>query len=227
MIEKFPDHMGCVKKVLGLDSLRKKHASFEQKRQLLSKYNMFMADDRILPMMSKALGKAFIKAKRLPVPINLTRELALPLAVQKALSATCMTVNTGTCISIRTGHTGMEPEKISANIMAIVKSAVTKIPRSWANVQMISIKTADSVSLPVYNKTPEALKEIAKLAGITGVSNKEQTSNNDETEINQHQMREAKKEDNLKSPLLQALKKTKADGRGKDDNHEEKATKLR
>ena len=209
MIEKFPDHMGCVKKVLGLDSLRKKHASFEQKRQLLSKYNMFMADDRILPMMSKALGKAFIKAKRLPVPINLTREIALPLAVQKALSATYMTVNTGTCISIRTGHTGMEPEKISANIMAIVKSAVTKIPRSWANVQMISIKTADSVSLPVYNKTPEALKEIAKLAGITGVSNKEQTSNNDETEINQHQMREAQKEDNLKSPLLQALKKQK------------------
>eukprot|EP00536_Pseudo-nitzschia_multiseries_P016438 jgi/Psemu1/221358/e_gw1.1116.12.1 len=150
MIEKFPDHMGCVKKVLTLDSLRKKHQSFDQKRQLLSKYNMFMADDRILPMMSKALGKAFIKSKKLPVPINMTRESALPFAIQKALSATYMTVNKGTCISIRVGHTGMDSKKLVANILAVAKSASTKIPRSWANIQMIGVKTADSVSLPVY-----------------------------------------------------------------------------
>ena len=41
MIEKFPEHMGCVKKVLGLQSLRKKHARFEQRRELLNKYNFF------------------------------------------------------------------------------------------------------------------------------------------------------------------------------------------
>merc|ERR1712166_587333 len=181
-----PDHMGCVKKVLSLDSLRKKHSSFEQKRELLSKYNMFMADDRILPMLSKALGKAFIKAKRLPIPIDLTREKALPFAIQKALSATYMTVNTGTCISIRAGHTGMEPKKLTENIIAIAKTAVSKIPRSWANVQMIGVKTADSVSLPVYNKTPEALREIAKLAGVSvdvGISGdkdeKEEKNRND------------------------------------------------
>merc|ERR1712166_32609 len=162
-----PDHMGCVKKVLSLDSLRKKHSSFEQKRELLSKYNMFMADDRILPMLSKALGKAFIKSKKLPIPVDLTRETALPFIIQKALSATYMTVNTGTCITIRAGHTGMEPEQLAANVIAIAKAAATKIPHSWANIQLIGVKTADSVSLPVYNKTPEALREIAKLAGIT------------------------------------------------------------
>jgi ribosome biogenesis protein UTP30 len=207
MIEKFPDHMGCVKKVLSLDSLRKKHSSYEQKRELLSKYNMFMADDRILPMMSKALGKAFIKAKRLPIPINLTREAALPFAIQKALSATYMTVNTGTCISIRAGHTGMDSKNLTENIIAIADKAAYKIPRSWANVQMVSIKTADSVSLPVYNKTPEALREIAKLAGVSvdvGVSDdKEEGSSKDDTSDS------GKKKKDLKSPLLQALKKTK------------------
>jgi ribosome biogenesis protein UTP30 len=101
MIAKFPDHMGCVKKVLGLQSLRTKHARYEQRRELLNKYNFFMADDRILPMLSKALGKDFFNAKKLPIPINLNRKEALPFAIQKALSATYMTVSTGTCIMIR------------------------------------------------------------------------------------------------------------------------------
>jgi len=220
MIEKFPDHMGCVKKVLGLDSLRKKHGSYEQKRQLLSKYNMFLADDRILPMMSKALGNAFIKAKKLPVPINLTREAALPFAIQKALSATYMTVNTGTCISIRAGHTGMEPKKLVENIIAIAHTAVSKIPRSWANVQMIGVKTADSIYLPVYNKTPETLREIAKLAGVNvnvGISgdtnDKEEKSQNDGNTGSQG-LKE-KKNKGLRSPLLQALKKQKRVGEEK------------
>jgi ribosome biogenesis protein UTP30 len=101
MINRFPDHMGCVKKVLGLQSLRKKHAQYEQRRELLAKYNIFMADDRILPMLSKALGKDFFKAKKLPIPITLTRKEALPFAIQKALSATFMTIPEGTCITVR------------------------------------------------------------------------------------------------------------------------------
>lgn len=101
MIERFPEHMGCVKKVLGLQSLRTKHARYEQRRALLNKYNIFMADDRILPMLSKALGTDFYKAKKLPIPISLTRQEALPFAIQKALSATYMSISKGTCIMIR------------------------------------------------------------------------------------------------------------------------------
>lgn len=101
MIERFPEHMGCVKKVLGLQSLRTKHARYEQRRALLHKYNVFMADDRILPMLSKALGTDFYKAKKLPIPINLTRKEALPFAIQKALNATYMTISKGTCVMIR------------------------------------------------------------------------------------------------------------------------------
>ncbi len=101
MIERFPEQMGCIKKVLGLQSLRTKHARYEQRRTLLHKYNVFMADDRILPMLSKALGADFYKAKKLPIPIALTRKEALPFAIQNALSATYMSIAKGTCIMIR------------------------------------------------------------------------------------------------------------------------------
>jgi ribosome biogenesis protein UTP30 len=211
MIERFPDHMGGVKKVLTLDSLRKKYTSYEQKRELLHKYNVFMADDRILPMLSKSLGKAFIKTKRLPVPICLTRENALPFAIQKALSATYMTINTGTCITIRAGHTGMEPQKLVENVAAIVEAAVPKMPRQWANVQLIGVKTADSVSLPIYNKTPEVLREIAKMAGLkessTKATGESKIAGDKKEDKDNSKESKSKKKREIKSPLLQALKK--------------------
>jgi len=101
MITRFPDEMGCIKKVLGLQSLRTKHARYEQRRALLHKYNVFMADDRILPMLSKALGSDFYKAKKLPLPITLTRKEALPFTIQRALNATYLSISKGTCFTIR------------------------------------------------------------------------------------------------------------------------------
>mmetsp|Transcript_37157 Transcript_37157/g.90107 ORF Transcript_37157/g.90107 Transcript_37157/m.90107 type:complete len:501 (-) Transcript_37157:1523-3025(-) len=234
MIAKFPDHLGGVKKVLGLDSLRKKHCNtYEQRRQLLHKYNMFLADDRILPMLSKLLGKAFIQSKRLPVPIDVTRETALPFAVQKALTSTYMTLSKGTCVSVRAGHTGMKPEHIVANVLAIcdgMTGAIPKFPRKWANVQMIGIKTADSTLLPIYNQTPEALKEIAKMAGLNDVAIPSTTTSKSDKKkkMDQQQKDDSKKRD-LKSPLLKALKKQKReeDDKDKTANKEPSAKKTK
>jgi ribosome biogenesis protein UTP30 len=221
MIVNFPDHMSCVKKVLTLTSLRKKYTSYAQKRELLHKYNMFMADDRILPMLSKALGNAFIQTKRLPVPINFTRQKVLPFAIQKALSATYMTINTGTCITIRAGHTGMDVKKLIENISAITEGAVPKMPRKWANVQSIGIKTADSISLPIYNKTPVVLRAIAKLAGIKpDVGLGGECPDVPAQEDDGSKGEQVTKKLPTKSPLLKALKKQK-------QNEENESSKRR
>lgn len=101
MVEEYSDHMGCVKKVLTLESIRKKHSQFHQRRELMQKYDVFMADDRILPMLTSALGKDFVKAKKQPLPLTLTRKVALPFAIQRNLSATYMTFSQGTSVMIR------------------------------------------------------------------------------------------------------------------------------
>ena len=40
-------------KIITLDKLRTDYKRFEQKRELLATYDMFLADDRILPMLCK------------------------------------------------------------------------------------------------------------------------------------------------------------------------------
>lgn len=232
LIEKFPDHLGCVKKVLGLDSLRKKFGRYEQKRELLAKYDMFLADDRILPMLGKTLGKKFFDRKQHPIPIKLTRKEALPFAVQNCLKATFMYIPSGRCISIRAGSTAMPLDKIVENCKTIVQEAAAKIPNKWKNILKVSIKTSGSISLPFYNIDPEELMEASKMVEEEDEGKSEVKANKNEnnkrtrtkvdtsssTNTDKKIKLDQKKRANanaMKSPLLKALKKkTKNGGSG-------------
>lgn len=101
MVSRFPDQLGCVKKVLGLQSLRTKHKTFTQRRALLERFDVFFADDRILPMLTKALGGKFFEKKKQPIPLRLTRKEALPFAVQRCLRSTFMYLSAGTCVTVK------------------------------------------------------------------------------------------------------------------------------
>jgi len=202
MIARFPSQLGCIKKVLGLQSLRTKHKDFAQKRALLARFDVFLADDRILPMLTKALGGKFFNKKKQPVPIKLTRKEALPFAVQKCLRSTFMHLSAGTCLTVKAGSTAMPSAKLIANIQSICAAVPTKVPRKWSNVRSISIKTTASVALPIYNKTPEELEEIMKLAKEEGKeAAKEEKANEDVGK---------KRKLVASTPLAKALKKQKA-----------------
>ena len=209
MIEQFPDEMGFVKKVLGLESLRKKHSQYSQRRELLKKYTVFMADDRILPMLTSCLGKDFLKAKKHPIPVDITRKNSLPFNILKSLSSTFLHLSEGTCVTVKAGYTHMSTDELVANTMAVLENGVPFIPRKWANVRAIAVKTPMSTSLPFYNKTPEELVEIARLAGI------EQVWKSDGNKVEKMEIEgknaegSPKKRKDSKSPLLQALKKQK------------------
>jgi len=58
LIDLFPHHkaMTRIKKVLTLTSLRTKYGKYANRRELLARFDVFMADDRILPMLGRALG---------------------------------------------------------------------------------------------------------------------------------------------------------------------------
>ena len=65
---------GVIIKVLGLSKLREKYHEHKTRRELCSKYDLFIADDRILPMLTKALGTVFFRKKKQPVPMRVMRK---------------------------------------------------------------------------------------------------------------------------------------------------------
>lgn len=95
----------------------------------------------------------------------------------------------------------MTQKQVLENIQAVIQNAVPKIPGKWSNIRCIAIKTPSSMSLPFYNKTPEELAAIAKLAGVEKPNVIEQEDAKPK--------KEAKRKLAAKSPLVQALKKQK------------------
>ncbi|KAL9189690.1 hypothetical protein ACHAXT_009365 [Thalassiosira profunda] len=204
LVARFPAELKCVKKVLGLQSLRTKHKSFAQRRELLDRFDVFFADDRILPMLSKALGSKFFERKKQPIPVRLTRREALPFMIQKCLRSTFMYLSAGTCLTVKAGNTAMPPVKLLANIEAVCAGVPAKVPRKWANVQSIAVKTASSVALPIYNKTPQELELIMKLASEEKESKKE-VDDGEKKEEGEREEKKRKKD----TALAKALKKQK------------------
>lgn len=98
----------------------------------------------------------------------------------------------------------MSQKQVLENIEAVVQNAIPKIPGKWSNIRCIAIKTPTSMSLPFYNKTPEELVVISKMAGL-----EESTTTNKLEEVEIKEKKETKRKLAAKSPLVQALKKQK------------------
>eukprot|EP00501_MAST-03F_sp_TOSAG23-6_P001234 GSMAST32.ASY1.ANO1.1280.1 assembled CDS len=143
-----------LKKVIGLNKLRKNYAQYKQRRELLSSYDVFLTDDRILPMLPKAIGKKFFVAKKQPIPIKVIGRRNLKKQVERARNATYLYLGWGACSSVRIGLTNMEHEAIVDNIMGAMETISLKIPRKMKGIQAIHIKTSNSIALPIYNSLP-------------------------------------------------------------------------
>ncbi|KAK9825035.1 hypothetical protein WJX74_002654 [Apatococcus lobatus] len=152
--------IGKIAKVVGLSKLRTKYESFEAKRQLCAQYDLFLADDRILPFLPKLLGKSFFKKKKQPIPLDLTRA-DWGAQVKRACSCTYLFRSPGSCLNIRVARSNFSERQCSENIIAVLQQVTAHIPKKWDNVQAVFLKTADSVALPLYQVLPEAVQKIS------------------------------------------------------------------
>lgn len=141
-----------VSKVMGVGKLRTDYKAFEVRRQLCNGYDLFLADERVLPLLPKLLGKTFFDKKKLPIPVDLSKKQpeALKKELTEAIQCTTLNFTTGPCVSIKIGVTKQTAAELKENTTAVLDQAIKKIPGGWKNIRSIHMKTATSVSLPVY-----------------------------------------------------------------------------
>jgi ribosomal protein L1 len=140
-----------LKRVIGLNKLRKNYATFKARRELLQSFELFLSDDRIVPMLPKAIGKKFFTAKKQPAPIKVTGKKNLKQQVERARNATFLYLGWGACSAVRVALTSMDEEAVVENILAAMRTIAEKVPRKMKGIQGVHIKTHDSIALPVYN----------------------------------------------------------------------------
>eukprot|EP00887_Chlorella_sp_A99_P005117 scaffold25.g5117.t1 len=147
------ERVAGVAKVIGLSKLKTKYESHEAKRQLCNSYDLFLADDRVLPSLPKLIGKAFFKKKKQPVPVRLSGK-DWAGQIRRACEATYLHLSGGSALTIRVARSSQSEAQCAENVFAALAAAVDKLPRKWAGVQSLFLKTSDSVSLPIYQAVP-------------------------------------------------------------------------
>ncbi|KAK7539356.1 ribosomal protein L1p/L10e family-domain-containing protein [Phyllosticta citribraziliensis] len=141
-------------RVVGVSKLKTKYKTFEARRQLFAEYDGFLADDRIVTLLPKLLGKVFYKstAKR-PVPVHLMGNEkvqkdaegkkakkskddkssaivgsadAVAKDINKALDSALVYLSPAATTAIRVGHASWEPAQITENLEAVVAALTTQ-----------------------------------------------------------------------------------------------------
>lgn len=140
-----------IAKVIGLSKLKTKYESHEKKRQLCNSYDLFLADDRILPSLPKLLGKTFFKKKKQPIPVKLAGK-DWAGQVRKACGCTYMHMN-GSSMAIRIAKASQTETECEENVMATIENASMKIPGGFKAIQSLYMKSAESVALPILQCT--------------------------------------------------------------------------
>jgi ribosome biogenesis protein UTP30 len=162
-----------VVRVLGVEKLKKRYKSYEQKRALLAEFDVFMVDDRVIKLVAEFLGKTFYqsKAKR-PVPIRLTagayidktakkdskesqNVVGTPQGVAKeietALNSTYLSMSASANTSIRVGTLSMTAQQLAENTSAVVAAIIPKhIAQGWRNVRSLHLKGPATKALPIW-----------------------------------------------------------------------------
>lgn len=147
---------GGVTRVLGVEKLRKRYHTHEGRRELLSLYDVFLVDKRVAPMMPSLLGNAFLKAKKMPLSVDMRHDVVEQ--IKRALNGTPLLIRQGTSLNLRIGRVEFGVEKLVENVCMAMEGVVTKIEGGWHDIQSVNVKTRKSPALPVFVTLPTPMK---------------------------------------------------------------------
>ena len=149
------DPVDGLERVISLSALRRNYKEYKDRRKLVASHDLFLADDRITPMLTKALGKTFLSKKKQPVAIRLNRG-SLKRNIERKRDCTFLFLGWGACCSVKVGRTDFTAKQVAENTMAAIRALVEKVPRKWRNIQSMHLKSTESIALPIYNALPGA-----------------------------------------------------------------------
>jgi ribosome biogenesis protein UTP30 len=176
----FPTSLSSrITKIIGFTKLKARYHEFENRRELLSEHDVFLADDRIVTRLPDTLGKAFYKgtAKR-PIPIHIAQEnrvdgkrvktekhgvskeekhasVASPAIVakeiEKALNSVPVSLKPGLNVSVRVGNSNLTPQQLAENVRVVAPGIIEKhVVKGWRNVKSVHIKSPNSAAIPIW-----------------------------------------------------------------------------
>ncbi|KAJ4403080.1 proteasome-interacting protein cic1 [Gnomoniopsis sp. IMI 355080] len=175
--EEFPESLRSrVTRVIDLKHLQAKFKQYEAQRNLYSEHDIFLADDRIINRLPKALGKSFYKnttkrpipivlqtkkprengkpgkrVKKDPEEVNCRPTLEIVAEIEKAVGAALVHLSPSSNTAVKVGYASLTPKALSENIVKAASEMANKfVPKTKNGVKSIFIKGPETVALPIW-----------------------------------------------------------------------------
>merc|ERR1719186_2077053 len=165
-----------ITQVISLRELKVEYKQYEAKTQLCHRFDLFLADARIIRLLPQFLGKPFYKRKKLPIQVDLNCK-DLKGEMERALNTVTLPLkHTGSCSSVSVGYSSLSKEQLTENTLTVLRTVVDKYPGGWPNVRSVYVKSQSTPSLPLYvtlrsandlGKVESSLPKVTKMRTVT------------------------------------------------------------
>ena len=143
-------------RVLAVGKLKKDYRDFSRRRELVSQFDMFLCDDRVVTFLPQLTGKAFYEKRKTPIPVRVSSNNASAIAaeIERARDSTHTLLGAGQTVSLKIGHSRMTAEQLTDNIVYAASRLVNLLPKKWRGIMSMHLLATGTVALPLYKNLP-------------------------------------------------------------------------
>ena len=125
--------------VIGTAELEKFTTNKRESRKFINKYDFFLADTKVMPLVGKTLGQFLGPRGKMPTPVPF--DAPIESFLQRFRSSIKLRTRASLSISCKIGDESMEDADLAINAHTVISAIEKKLPNGEKNIKKIMIKT--------------------------------------------------------------------------------------
>ena len=126
-------------RVVGTDELNQLGANKRESRKFINKYDFFLADTQLMPVVGKVLGQILGPRGKMPTPVPFNAPIESFL--ERFRSSIRVRARGSLSMSCKIGDESMDDADLAANAHAVVSAVEKKLPNGDKNIKRVMVKT--------------------------------------------------------------------------------------
>ncbi len=140
-------------RVMDNDEINQIATNKRESRKLINKFDFFLADTKLMPVVGKVLGQIMGPRGKMPTPVPFNAPIDSFLS--RFRSSVRVRVKNSLSMACKIGDESMEDADLAANAHAVLSSVEKKLPNGDKNIRKVMIKT----TMGKIAKEPQVVKK--------------------------------------------------------------------
>ena len=121
-----------------------------ESRKLINKYDFFLADTKLMPVVGKSLGQLLGPRGKMPTPVPFNA--SIDSFLERFRQSIRVRVKNSLSLSCKIGDEPMDDSDLASNAMAIINTIEKKLPNGDKNFKKFMIKTTMGKAIKLEQK---------------------------------------------------------------------------